>query len=247
MSSGTLPTHFPAMVLAAGLGKRMRPYTQTMPKPLVPIAGQPLIAYSFRLLRNAGMKACVVNTHYLADQMETYLTEQTGSGTMQVSISHEPELLETGGGIMQALPKLDNPFFVLNSDVICVDTPQPVLYRMRQQWDAATMDALLLLQPVEKATGYEGAGDFSLLEDGRIVPRMPGQQAYVFTGAQLLGRNFLQDVPQGAFSLSLLYRRYLEQGHGRLRGIVHQGDWFHVGDPEGVAAAERALATAITA
>lgn len=226
---------YPAMILAAGLGKRMRSHDESVPKPLVHVAGRPLIDYSLQLLRNAQISKAVVNTHYMAEKIQDYLGRQEA---IDIAVSHEEQLLETGGGLMKAMPLLQQPFFVLNSDIICCDTPEPVLKRLQQTWDETEMDALLLLQPVEKATGYEGEGDFSVSEDGVIHPRREDNQAYVFTGIQMLHQRFFDQAPQeAAFSLSILYRQYLLQGSKRLHALIHTGEWFHVGDTEGVKAA----------
>ncbi len=228
-----------AMILAAGLGKRMRDYAPDLPKPLVKVAGTPLIDYSFRLLKNAAMHEAVVNTHYLAEKMEAHLAAQSD---LRLTVSREDELLETGGGVMKALPQLDESFFVLNSDVICEDVTPPVLQQMQARWDSTRMDALLLIIPVERAVGYRGDGDFKLNSDGSLASRDPGSPAYVFTGVQLLHRRFLAEAPVGPFSLSMLYKKALKENPCRLHGIIHPGRWFHVGDGEGVREASALLA-----
>lgn len=247
------------MILAAGLGKRMRAHNDLLPKPLVPVAGRPLLAYSLDLIRNAGLQGAVVNTHYKAEMIEAWLAVQD----VNCTISHEEELLETGGGVAKALPLLAERFFVINSDVINLESdgataPNPtlraspcsvgsadqslsLLQQMQSAWNDTAMDALLLLIPVEKAVGYRGAGDFGLAADGHLVAREEGLPAYVFTGVQLLHRRFLQDAPTGAFSLSPLYRKALEARPCRIFGFLHPGAWFHVGDGEGVREAEGKL------
>ncbi len=247
------------MILAAGLGKRMRSHNHTLPKPLVPVRGKPLLGYTLDLLRHAGITSAVVNTHYMAEKVEAFCAAQD----LALTISHESELLETGGGVRKALPLLAESFFVSNSDVIVLDligdtSPNPtlraspcsvkpnqsgsILRDMREYWDESKMDALLLLIPVERAVGYEGVGDFSLNVDGTIATRREGEQAYVFTGTQLLHQRFLDNAPaEAAFSLSILYRAEIARSPCRLHGIVHTGQWFHVGDGEGVRAAEEVL------
>lgn len=232
---------YSAMILAAGLGTRMRAYAPDLPKPLVPVAGRPLIDYSLALLRNAGVEHAIVNTHYRAEQMEAYLRSQSD---IHIEISHEEVLLETGGGVMKALPQLAERFFVLNSDVICEEVQPPILQQMADAWQDTIMDALLLVVPVEKAVGYRGDGDFALHESGCLQSKQPHLPAYVFTGTQLLHRRFLRDAPpQGAFSLSQLYRKALTEQPCRFYGFIHPGRWFHVGDGEGVAEAEQKISS----
>lgn len=225
-----------AMVLAAGRGSRMQPHNSEVPKPLVKVGGKPLIQYALELIDRAGMKQAVVNSHHLANQLEDYLASQP----MPITVSHEEELLETGGGVVRALPLLTESFFTLNSDVICVEKQgQSVLQQMQQQWDEARMDGLMLLCPLERAVGYKGIGDFSLSDDGRIQPRMEGKPAYVYMGIQRLHQRFLDGAPSGGFSLSQLYKAAVAKGDNcPLYGMVHEGVWLHVGDPEGVALAE---------
>lgn len=220
---------FPAMIMAAGLGKRMRGYSNDIPKPLVEVAGEPLISYSLALLKRAGIKRMLYNTHYLPEQIEHYMAARKDVKSLP---SREAERLETGGGIMKVMPRLAESFWVLNSDVICRDSNPPVIHRMQQCWDADRMDGLLLLVPVERAHGYEGGGDFSLNEEGMLTLPQRGQPAYVFTGVQHLHKRFFDHAPAGAFSLSLLYRQALATHSGRLYGIIHQGEWYHVGDPK---------------
>lgn len=229
-----------AMILAAGRGRRMQPYSSELPKPLVKVGGRPLIDYGLALLEHAGINEAVVNTHHLGEQIEAHLAQKP----YHFTISREEELLETGGGICKALPLLSERFFTLNSDVVCVEEPgQSVLEQMRSAWDEHKMDGLMLLCPLEKAVGYKGEGDFCLTEEGRLQPRQAGKPAYVYMGIQHLHRRFLEGAPQGAFSLSQLYRAAIDKAENcRLFGMVHQGAWLHVGDPEGVALAEDYLA-----
>lgn len=229
---------YPAMVLAAGLGRRMRGYSHSIPKPLVEVAGQPLISYSLTLLKKAGVNRLIYNTHYLAEQVETYMA---GRQDFESCASSEQELLETGGGICQAMPQLTESFWVLNSDVICRDSVPTVLSRMKQRWDAEVMQGLLLLVPVEQAIGYHGEGDFSLDSEGALIPPEAGKAKYVFTGVQHLHKRFFEGAPQGKFSLSELYRQALSQTPKTLFGIVHTGEWYHVGDPQARLEAERRL------
>jgi MurNAc alpha-1-phosphate uridylyltransferase len=237
-----IPAPRRAMVLAAGLGLRLRPLTERVPKPLVEIGGRPLIAYALDLLVAAGVHEIVVNAHHLAEQLADFI-ERHGRAHAGVALhlSREAVLLETGGGVLNALPLLGaRPFFVLNSDVIVRDGTRPLLARLADAFEPAHMDALLLLQPVERAFGYDGRGDYRLKDDGRLDARGAAATApYVFTGAQVLAPALFDGIAPGVFSLRRLYDR--AEAAGRLYGIVHDGAWLHVGTPEAVAEAEHAL------
>lgn len=231
-----------AMVMAAGLGKRMRPLTDAIPKPLVKVAGKPLIDHTLDWLAASGITDAVVNTHYKAVLLEAHLAARTAP---RIHISREEVLLETGGGVKKAMPMLGaHPFFITNSDVICIDGKTPALQRLRASWDDTAMDALLLVQPVASAVGYAGAGDFFVGEGG--VPTRRGAAAtapYVFTGVQLLHPRLFAHAPaEDIFSLNVLYDKALQQNPPRLRALVHDGSWLHIGDPQGVQAAQDFLA-----
>jgi N-acetyl-alpha-D-muramate 1-phosphate uridylyltransferase len=229
-----------AMVLAAGFGTRMQPLTATRPKPLIDVAGQPIIAYAFDHLRNAQVKRAVVNAHYLADQIEAWCADITDPIT-QVSDERDA-ILDTGGGIKRALPLLgSDPFFVLNSDSFWVDQATPALQRLRDCWDGDRMDCLLLLAPVQNTTGYDGIGDFAVLPDGQLRRRkiMPDQPAYAYIGGYLVSPKLFAEAPEGAFSMNLLWDKAIAQG--RLHGLVHDGHWLHVGTPDAIGAAESYL------
>jgi MurNAc alpha-1-phosphate uridylyltransferase len=238
----TKPAEIPcaAMVLAAGLGKRMRPLTATRPKPLVKVGGMALIDYSLQNLRRSGIASAVVNVHYLAGQVEAHLKRTADGIAIKVSDERD-DLLETGGGVAKALPLIDaDPFFVLNSDNLWVDGAVDTLKAMANRWAPETMDALLLVVPLAKAHGYDGKGDFRMADDGKLERRSGARIApFVFSGVQLLKKSLFDDVPAGAFSMNLVYDRLLEQG--RLFGIGHQGQWFHVGTPASVKEAETML------
>lgn len=230
-----------AMVLAAGLGKRMRPLTATRPKPLVEVAGATLIDHALRRVAEAGVPRAVVNVHYMADRLEAHLARRNPG--LEISISDErAQLLETGGGVARALPLIEgDPFFVVNSDNLWIDGARPSLRCLAEAWDADRMDALLLLVPLARAAGYEGQGDFHMDPAGRLTRRRERRVApYVFSGVQLLARRLFETVPEGPFSLNLLYDRALAEG--RLFGLSHGGLWFHVGTPEAVGETESALA-----
>ena len=230
------------MVLAAGLGLRMRPVSEALPKPLVPLCGKPLIAYALESLERAGVAEVVVNTHHRAAQIEAFLTAHAARpGAPRIRISQEDVRLETGGGVRQALHWLgDGPFYVLNSDVVMVEQDAPALARLAEAWEGQTMDALLLLCPLAQALGYEGAGDFFRGRDGRLGRRGEARAApFVFTGTQLLHPRLFAGAPAGAYSLNRHYDEAI--GAGRLFGLVHRGYMLHVGSPAGLAQAERHL------
>jgi MurNAc alpha-1-phosphate uridylyltransferase len=230
-----------AIVLAAGLGTRMRPYNGHIPKPLVEIGGKSLIDYSLDRLADAGVESVVVNVHHLADILERHLAPRQRP---QIMISDERgELLGTGGGIAKALPKLgDAPFFLVNSDTVWLDGVRPNFTRMAEAFDPQTMDILLLLAPTTNSIGYSGRGDFSMRPDGRLRRRRENEVVpFVYAGAAVLAPALFADAPKGAFSLTVLFDRAAETG--RLFGLRLEGVWMHVGTPEAVAAAEAALAS----
>lgn len=231
-----------AMVMGAGLGKRMRPLTDTMPKPLVPVAGKALIDRALDWLSASGIGEVVVNTHYKAEMLEAHLAKRQAP---RIHISREDVLLETGGGVRKAMPMLgDLPFFVINSDVICMDGKTSALGRMREFWDEGAMDVLLLVHPVSQAVGYDGSGDFFVDGEGHIQRRGGAASApYVFTGVQLLHPRLFAHAPaQDIFSLNTLYDYALRQKPPRIRALIHDGEWLHIGDPAGVALAKAFLA-----
>jgi N-acetyl-alpha-D-muramate 1-phosphate uridylyltransferase len=225
-----------AVVLAAGLGTRMRPLTDTTPKPLIKVAGKPIIEYGFEKLRAAQIEKVVVNAHYLADQIIAWCKTFETPPTL---ISDESGvILDTGGGIAKALPLLgDEPFFVLNSDCFWLDRGPPALERLRSAWDGETMDCLLLLCEPEQTTGYDGDGDFIIAPDGRL--KRARQNALAYIGAYLVHPRLFQSAPVAKFSMNLLWDKAI--GEGRLFGIAHQGHWLHVGTPEAISQAEQKL------
>lgn len=229
------------MVLAAGLGTRMRPLTDKIPKPLVPVAGKALIDHVLDRLADAGVARAVVNVHYMAEQIEQHLAYRTRP---QIVISDERGLLlGTGGGVARALPQLGQaPFFHINSDTIWIDGVRPNLARLAEAFDAGTMDALLLLAPTTGSIGYAGRGDFAMTPDGRLQSRAEQEIApFVYAGAAILSPALFKDAPAGEFSLTALFDR--AAGAGRLHGLRLEGLWMHVGTPETVAAAEAAIRT----
>ena len=228
-----------AMLLAAGLGTRMRPLTERLPKPLVDVAGKPLIDHALARLREAGVQKAVVNVHYLADRLEEHLAAVKD---LKIEISDErKELLETGGGLVKALPQLGkDPFFVVNTDSLWIEGASPALERLRQSWDGRRMDILLLLASTVNTVGYDSRGDFHLEKDGSIVRRKEREVApFVFTGIYLVHPRLLKGAPEGKFSMNVLFDKAIATG--KLKGVRHDGIWMEVGTPEGIPLAERAL------
>lgn len=228
-----VPGH--AMVLAAGLGLRMRPLTRNVPKPLLEVGGATMLDQALDRLEDAGVRDVVVNTHWLPEQIEKHLERRE---TPSIVISREDELLETGGGIAKALPLLGTePFYAANADVVWRDGTMPALHRLAGAWVDDDMDALLLLASTVRSTGYDGFGDFLMDPVGRLERRPERVVApFVFTGVQILHPRLFADTPAGAFSMNVLYDSALEAG--RLFGIAHDGDWYHVGTPPAIEQAD---------
>jgi MurNAc alpha-1-phosphate uridylyltransferase len=236
--SRTLPRV--AMVLAAGFGERMRPLTDRMPKPLVPVAGKPLLDHVLDRLADAGIERAVINVHYLADMIERHVQGRTRPA---IVISDERKaLLDTGGGVTKALPLLGpSPFIHVNSDTIWIDGVKPNLERLAEAFDPGTMDALLLLAPTAGSIGYAGAGDFVMTADGRLTRRGERDVApFVYAGTAVLRPELFANAPAGAFSLTRLFDR--AAAGGRLHGLRLEGVWMHVGTPAAIAEAEAAIA-----
>ena len=232
-----------AMIMAAGLGKRMRPLTASRPKPLIEVGGKALLDHVLEKLHTAGVRKVVVNVHYLADALEAHLASRAHG--LEVVISDERDLLmETGGGLMQAAPLIDcDPFLSLNSDNLWVDGPADTIKLLTSHWDDAKMDALLLLVPLARALNHKGMGDFHMDRAGRIRRRERSHVApFVFTGIQMVSKRLLTDAPEGPFSTNILWDRAIEQG--RAFGAVHQGLWFDVGTPQSIPLTEAALENA---
>ena len=231
-----------AMVMAAGLGKRMRPLTATRPKPLVEVAGKPLIDHVFDRLRAAGVQRAVVNVHYLADALEAHL--QRRQFGIDIVISDErAQLMETGGGLVQARALIgDEPLLTVNSDNLWIDGPMDAIRQLAAAWDDAAMDALLLMVPHAWAHCHGGLGDFHLNPAGRITGRRkPGRPApFVWTGVQMLSPRLIADWPTGPFSTNIFWDRAIAAR--RAFGIVHNGLWFDVGTPTAIDRAEAILA-----
>ena len=229
-----------AMIMAAGLGKRMRPLTPTRPKPLIEVGGKALLDHVLEKLRVAGVKKVVVNVHYLAEALEAHLMSRAHG--LEVVISDERDLLlETGGGLVKAAPLIDSdPFLSLNSDNLWIDGPADTLKLLASHWDDRKMDALLLLVPQARALNHRGMGDFHMGSTGRLRRRERSHVApFVFTGIQIVSKRLLRDAPDGPFSTNLLWDRAIEEG--RCFGAVHQGLWFDVGTPQSIQLTETAL------
>jgi MurNAc alpha-1-phosphate uridylyltransferase len=232
-----------AMVLAAGLGARMRPLTDTLPKPLVPVAGKALIDHVLDRLADAGVTTAVVNVHHKADAIERHLKGRTRPN---IRISDERgELLDTGGGVVKALQLLgDAPFFHVNSDTIWIEGVTPNLGRLAAMFDPTPMDAVVLLAATATSIGYEGRGDFAMGADGRLRRRTEREVVpFVYAGAAVLAPALFRDAPQGAFSLNRMFDRAIEAG--RLFGLRLEGTWMHVGTPAAIHAAETAILASV--
>jgi N-acetyl-alpha-D-muramate 1-phosphate uridylyltransferase len=228
-----------AMVLAAGLGLRMRPLTDHMPKPLVQVAGRALLDHVLDKLGDAGVNEAVVNVHYLPDQIIDHVATRTRP---RVIISDErDQVLGTGGGVVKALPLLgDAPFFHVNADTMWIDGVRPNLARLAEAFDPSRMDILLLMAPTTSSIGYNGRGDYAMLPDGALRKRKEHQVVpFVYAGAAILSPSLFANAPSGEFSLTKLFDAANEQE--RLFGLRLDGVWMHVGTPEAVHAAEEAF------
>ena len=230
-----------AMVMAAGLGTRMRPLTEKVPKPLIEVSGKPLIDHVLERLAAAGVRRVIANVHYLPDQIEAHLRDEPHG--LKIAISDERDvLLETGGGLVKAAPLIDcDPFLAVNSDNLWIDGPVDTVKLLASHWDDERMDALLLLVPQARAFNHGGLGDFHMGRNGRLRRRDKKRVApFVFTGVQMLSKRLLRDAPDGPFSTNLLWDRAIAEG--RCFGAVHQGLWFDVGTPQAIARTEDLIA-----
>ena len=228
-----------AMVLAAGLGLRMRPLTERMPKPLVPVAGRALLDHVLDKLGDAGVSEAVVNVHYLPDQIIDHVAARMKP---RVTISDErDQVLGTGGGVVKALPLLGQaPFFHVNADTLWIDGVRPNLARLAEAFDPARMDVLLLMAPTASSIGYDGRGDYAMLADGALRKRREHQVVpFVYAGAAIMSPSLFANAPKGEFPLTQLFDSANEQE--RLFGLRLDGVWMHVGTPDAVQAAEEAF------
>jgi MurNAc alpha-1-phosphate uridylyltransferase len=232
-----------AMILAAGLGVRMRPLTDHMPKPLVQVAGKPLLDHVLDRLAEVGVSRAVVNVHYLADQIVAHVAARQKP---RVLISDERDaILGTGGGVVRALPLLgDQPFFHLNADTMWIDGVRSNLARLAEAFDLRAMDILLLLAPTATSIGYEGSGDYAMAPDGTLRRRKEHQVVpFVYAGAAIISPAVFADAPAGEFPLTRMFDEANERG--RLYGLRLDGTWMHVGTPDAVEAAEEALLASV--
>lgn len=229
-----------AMLMAAGLGKRMRPLTATTPKPLVRVAGKPLIDRALDRIQDAGIEKTLVNVHYLADAIEAHVGPRKAPA---VSFSDEREqLLETGGGMVkaQAAGQLPDPFFACNADSIWLDGPRNAFAELSARWDPERMDALLLVVSHVRAFNFDGTGDFYMDAAGRLTRKQPERIApFIYTGIQVVSHRLLRDAPEGKFSTNILWDRAI--GERRLFGLAFTGEWYEVGTPQHIAPTEEAL------
>lgn len=235
-----IPLPDTAMIMAAGKGTRMRPLTDTKPKPLIEVAGTTLLDHVLDLLRDAGIGRIVVNVHYLAEQIEAHLASHARD--FEVVVSDERALLrDTGGGLVQALPLIGaDPFFCINADNWFADTDEHALHRMAAAWDPATMDVLMLVVPTERAGNTQGTGDFDMDHAGRLTREGPKRpRPYVWTGIQMLAKAVVADPPDEVFSTNVFWDRAIATG--RCFGLVHDGAWFDVGYPQAIALTQAAL------
>ena len=230
-----------AMVMAAGLGTRMRPLTSNRPKPLVRVGGVTLLDHVLDQLRSAGIGRIVVNVHYLSDQIEAHLADFAQD--FDVTISDERDLLlDTGGGLVRAKPLISgDPFYCINADNWWSDHGDNSMLRLAAAWDAARMDVLMLMVPVDRAGNTQGSGDFDMDSAGRLSREGAKRpRDYVWTGVQLMAKSIITDPPSEAFSTNVFWDRAIAAG--RCFGLIHHGPWFDVGYPEAIAMTEAALA-----
>jgi MurNAc alpha-1-phosphate uridylyltransferase len=232
-----------AMVLAAGLGSRMKPITDIRPKPLVEVGGRTLLDHVLDRLANAGVAHAVVNVHHHPGQMESHLA---GRDRPRITISDERDLLlDSGGGVVRALPHLaGDSFFILNADTFWLDGASSNLARMAAAWDAERMDALLLVAALTASVGFDGAGDFSFTSDGRLRRRAERQVTpFAYAGVAIMARRAFADAPDGPFSLNRLWNKAIDED--RLYGLRLDGLWLHVGTPQAITEAEEAIALSV--
>ena len=229
-----------AMLMAAGLGKRMRPLTATTPKPMVRVAGKPLIDRALDRVEDAGIAKAVVNVHYLAESIEAHIGARKAPA---VTFSDErAELLETGGGMVKASAAglLPDPFFACNADSIWLDGPRNAFLDLSQAWNPDKMDALLLVVTHARAHNFDGTGDFYMDGAGRLSRKRPDRIApFIYTGIQLVSHRLLRDAPEGKFSTNILWDRAIAED--RLYGVAFTGQWYEVGTPQHIRPTEEAL------
>lgn len=230
-----------AFILAAGFGTRLRPYTDTCPKPMVQVAGRSLIARALEYLRLAGVKDVVVNTHYLADVLQAHLKDYLSglsSGDLKIYFSHEDAILDTGGGVKKALQHFgDDPFFVIAGDGLWTESGESALHRLARHWNNEKMDILTLMQPLEHMKLTGGTGDFDLLPDGRVKRSQEKTGKYMWTNIRLNHPRIYKNCPEGAFSFLKIMDEC--EAQGRFFGMRHEGDWHHISTPRDLEAVDR--------
>lgn len=240
-----MPDIHTAMVFAAGLGKRMRPITNELPKPLIKVAGKTMLDRALDKLAEGGVTKAVVNKHHLAGQIEAHVKARLAKGCKpDIVLSQEDMLLETGGGIVRALPHLnEDAIYTINSDIIWENGKEPALKRLTDMWEPDKMDALLLLQPLEAAIGYDGPGNFDIGAHGQLIKAEGKDLRYVYTGVQILKPSLFRGMKEEPFSLNVLYKNALQPDGklNRIYGLVHDGKWFHVGEPASIELVESEL------
>jgi N-acetyl-alpha-D-muramate 1-phosphate uridylyltransferase len=229
-----------AMVLAAGYGTRLKPLTDRMPKPLVPVAGKPMIEYALDKLRAYGIREIIINVSHLKEQLTVYLS---AFNDLTIKISEEAEPLETGGGLKKALPLLgSDPFFTINSDILWTDESESALDRLTRYWDDAKMDFLLLTQPKAKAFGHDKGEDHLFIKRDNTIDWNEQAAPYIIAGIGILHPRVLVNAPDGKFTVKILWREALKQN--RLACLPHQGQWFQTGTIQDIKIAEKYLKTA---
>lgn len=231
-----------AMVLAAGLGKRMRPLTDNRPKPLIPVAGKPLLDWGLDSLAKAGVETAVVNVHYLPEQI---IDHAKGRIRPKILISDERDrLLDSAGGIVKALPRLGSePFYILNADTFWIDRGIPNLHRLALAWDETRMDILLMLSDTESATGHSGGTDFLVDSDGSLRRAGGAPDGLIYAGAAIVHPRVFENAPAEPHSLNLYFDRAIAAG--RLFGMKMEGSWITVGTPDALPLAEAAVERAL--
>ena len=232
-----MPDH--VMVFAAGLGTRMRPVTNTMPKPMIPIAGRPMLDHMLDRFAAAGVANAIVNVHYLGEQIIDHVTSRTQP---KITISDErAKLLDQGGGIKKVLPQLgDAAFFICNTDALWVEKEHDNIKRLAAAWNPDTMDILMLVADRVTSIGVDWPGDFTLGDDGRLTKRAEGTTApLVYTGVAILKPELFADETDEVFRLAPTF--WAAAAKGRLHGLRLEGLWLHVGTPEAIGEAEEAF------
>jgi MurNAc alpha-1-phosphate uridylyltransferase len=226
-----------AMVLAAGYGTRLKPLTDRMPKPLIPVAGKPMIEYALDKLRAYGIEEVIINVSHLKDQLTAYLS---AFNDLTIKISEEAEPLETGGGLKKALPLLGHePFFTINSDIIWLDERESALERLARYWDDAKMDVLLLTQPKAKAIGHDKGEDHLFIKPGNTIDWNEREAPYIIAGIGIMHPRILLNAPDGKFTVKILWHQALAQN--RLFCLPHHGQWFQTGTLADIKTAEKNL------